>query len=245
MIYLVRSAWSGCDSLILRGQKSDGDPCVDLDDFVEGLTPEFPRPKTSFVLSDPKDPRYQTVIQLRNRFGTLLHRAFVALTQEPADKDAADAVDASIQLVRALDIYLLEYAVSRDTLAAQKKFFTMTRDLIRTHPKQRNFPRLVWIKRATLYHYGRMHQHAYYRERSALDDQLMLDLVELSLSPYTRLRKHAQSTLISTSTYYRRGWRLTLPRIMEALERETAKGKDADPDRQKGEEDLSASLKVN
>ncbi|KAG9009627.1 hypothetical protein FRB90_008255, partial [Tulasnella sp. 427] len=234
MIYLVRSAWSGASSLLMETEKSGGDMCID-ENYIAGISPSFKRPRAAFALSDPTDARYQTVKALRERFGNLLHQSFLALTQESEMKsEAADAVDASIQLVRALDIYLLDYGVSRDTISALKRQFTMARDSVKTHPKQRSFPRLVWIKRAALYGYSRMFQHTNYRDRSALDDQLLLDLIELSLSPYTRVRKHSQSALLAASAYYRRAWRLVIPKIFDELKRETLKGKDADPDRQKG-----------
>ncbi|KAG8935851.1 hypothetical protein FRC00_010222 [Tulasnella sp. 408] len=242
MMYLVRSAWSGASCLLIEGEKTGGDLCID-ENYIAGITPSFKRPRAAFALPDPADPRYQTVKALKDRFGNLLHRSFLALTQEAeAKSEAADAVDASIQLVRALDIYLLDYGVSRDTIVALKRQFTMARDSVKTHPKQRSFPRMVWIKRAALYGYSRMYQHTNYRDRSALDDQLLIDLVELSLSPYTRVRKHAQSALLAASAYYRRAWRFVLPRIIEELKRETSKGKDADPDRQKGMFSLTPSF---
>ncbi|KAG8953342.1 hypothetical protein FRC04_002752 [Tulasnella sp. 424] len=242
MMYLVRSAWSGASCLLIEGEKTGGDMCID-ENYIAGITPSFKRPKAAFALTDPADPRYQTVKALKERFGNVLHQSFLALTQEAEVKsEAADAVDASIQLVRALDIYLLDYGVSRDTIVALKRQFTMARDSVKTHPKQRSFPRMVWIKRAALYGYSRMYQHTNYRDRSALDDQLLVDLVELSLSPYTRVRKHAQSALLAASAYYRRAWRFVLPRIIDELKREISKGKDADPDRQKGMSTVPSSF---
>lgn len=214
----------------------DGEECVDAEEYVPGLKPEYIQANAAFALSDPQDPRYKAVKSLRDRFGRLLHTTFLALSQErPVTGDAADSVDAIIQLLRASDVWFFDYGVQRATFVAHKKHFAMTRELVKTHSKQRQFPRLVWIKRATLYHYGRLYQHTYNRERTALDDQLLLDLMELSMSPYTRVRKHAQSTLINATASYRRATRLIMPKLIQALERELAKGNDADPDRQKGE----------
>ena len=55
------------------------------------------------------------------------------------------------------------------------------------------------LKRAHLYHYNRMYLNAMYRQRSPLDDKLIHDLVELSLSQYTRLRRYCQSIVRSVS----------------------------------------------
>lgn len=48
---------------------------------------------------------------------------------------------------------------------------------------------MVLIRRAHAFHAGRIYMHALYRRRSQLDDRLLEDLVEMSLSPYLRLRK--------------------------------------------------------
>ena len=69
----------------------------------------------------------------------------------------------------------------------------------RMSPKQKERSRMAMLKRAHLYHYSRMYLNAMYRERSSLDDQLIHDLVELSLSQYTRLRRYCQSVVRSVS----------------------------------------------
>ena len=62
--------------------------------------------------------------------------------------------------------------------------------LNRMWSKQKENTRLVFVKRAQVYHSGRVYMHALYRRRSALDDKLLADLVELCLSPYTRVRRY-------------------------------------------------------
>lgn len=104
---------------------------------------------------------------------------------------------------------------------------------------------MTMLKRAHLYHYSRMYLNAMYRERSPLDDELIHDLVELSLSQYTRLRRYCQSVVRSVSevclplfsirnglTYasqrYIRSTRSFLPALCDSLTAGT------DPDRMKG-----------
>jgi hypothetical protein len=60
----------------------------------------------------------------------------------------------------------------------------------RSSLKQKNNSRVVFVKRARLYHSGRVYMHALYRYRSEIDDKLLVELVELSLSPYTRVRRY-------------------------------------------------------
>ena len=54
---------------------------------------------------------------------------------------------------------------------------------------------MVFLKRAQVYNAGRLYMHALYRRRDALDDRLLEDLIEMSLSQYTRVRRHAQAIL--------------------------------------------------
>ena len=63
-----------------------------------------------FALTDPNDPRYQTIIAHREQFGHVLHNAAVLLR----DKDGGeDHIDAVLSVIRAIDVHMLEYALSR------------------------------------------------------------------------------------------------------------------------------------
>ena len=61
--------------------------------------------------------------------------------------------------------------------------------LNRLWPRQKENSRQAFVKRAQAYHAGRVYLHSLYRRRSELDDRLLEDLVTLSLSPYTRVRR--------------------------------------------------------
>lgn len=67
--------------------------------------------------------------------------------------------------------------------------------LQRLWSKSKQFSRLVLLKRAQLYHSTRVYFNAMFRKRSALDDALILDLVEFSLSPYTRIRRYVRTVI--------------------------------------------------
>jgi proteasome activator subunit 4 len=77
-----------------------------------------------FTLTDPEDPRYQAVLSYRTRFGDLIHRAAVALRHA----DAEDHIDAVIQICKGIDIYLLEYAITRSTYSATAKAYQARRE---------------------------------------------------------------------------------------------------------------------
>lgn len=64
--------------------------------------------------------------------------------------------------------------------------------LNRSWMRQKDNSRLVLLKRAQVYHSARLYLNSLYRRRSELDDKLLKELVELSLSPYTRVRRYAE-----------------------------------------------------
>lgn len=76
---------------------------------------------------------------------------------------------------------------------------TVRDSMYRMSPRQKERSRMTVFKRAHLYHNNRLYLNAMYRERSPLDDELIQDLVELSLSQYTRLRRYCQSVVRSVS----------------------------------------------
>ncbi|KZP00936.1 ARM repeat-containing protein [Calocera viscosa TUFC12733] len=220
----VRATWAGLGSLFQEEPKQGGldlmDPKVELAHF----TYDSPRPQDCFVLTDPKDPRYQKVVALRASWGELLHRASVSLLKSGSE----DFTDVVTQIVRAIDGYMTEYAVQRSSYDSDHKRYNASRELTRFWPRQKAFPRHIWVRRAYLHVLARKYQHSLYRRRSELDDRLIAVVVEFSLSPYTRVRKSGQAVLFAISTTYTRSTRFALPKVFEALAPGT------DPDRMKG-----------
>ena len=104
--------------------------------------------QSGFPLQDTTDKRYKQVLDHRTRFGELLHRAGAALKSA----DTEDHIDLVMSVLRGIDTYLLDYGVTRDTLNGVKKQYDVSKQLTRLYAKQKEFPRLVWIKRAQSYH---------------------------------------------------------------------------------------------
>lgn len=71
----------------------------------------------------------------------------------------------------------------------------MSAELIPFSPSRR----FVWVRRASLYHASRLRLNSFYRKRTPLDDQLIADMCELSLSVYVQIRRSAQKGLDSMS----------------------------------------------
>ncbi|KAL0563362.1 Proteasome activator BLM10, partial [Marasmius crinis-equi] len=148
---------------------------------------------------------------------------------EASPKDCGeDRVDTVMAVSRAINVYLLDHGLTKGRLDAFQKSYSATRDMNRMRSRQVENCRLVFVKRAQLYHSSRVYMHSLYRRRNALDDALITQLVELSLSPYTRVRRHVQPVLQIVFGSYVRSTRFPLPTFLQAL----TKGND--PDRMKG-----------
>ncbi|KAK7058314.1 Proteasome activator BLM10 [Paramarasmius palmivorus] len=220
-----RAIWAGLPTLLKEAPKEVPNHRIyeDIESF--GLLVPHLEVEAGFTLCDPKDSRYQKVYSHRTRFGEVIQKCAVKLRQKTEGEDHIDAVMA---VSKAIDVYLLDYALTKGRFDSLQKSYSTTRDMNRAWSRQVENSRLVWIKRAQLYHSGRVYMHSLYRRRTAMDDALIAELVELSLSPYTRVRRHSQSVLQNIFGSYVRSTRYALPMLLQAL----TKGND--PDRMKG-----------
>ncbi|KAG5350853.1 hypothetical protein C0989_009023 [Termitomyces sp. Mn162] len=211
-------------SYVYEQPKETVNPCLNDTELAEMIAVPLDM-KAGFTLTDASDPRYQKAAAYRLRYGDVCQRAAFALRQKIGSEDHIDAVTG---VARAIDTFMLGYGLNRSDLDSLVKNYDQARDANRFWNKQRENSRLVFLKRAQVYHSGRVYMHSLYRRRSALDDKLLEELVELSLSPYTRVRRLAQHVLDNVCGYYVRSTRFILPSIFDAL------GKGSDPDRMKG-----------
>ncbi|KAJ7666470.1 hypothetical protein B0H17DRAFT_1162570 [Mycena rosella] len=222
-LHACRSIWSGLPTIYQEQPKDVAEPLIREDVEIAELVVTHLEVRAGFSLTDKNDPRYQKVVAHRLHFGDVVQRAAFALRQNTGGEDHIDAV---MGVARSIDVYLLSYAMSRGAIDALHKNYTQARDTNRIWSQQKDNSRLVFIKRAQVFHCNRLYMHGLYRHRSALDDKLLGELIELSLSPYTRIRRQAQS--IFHNVYYLRSTRYVLPTLLGAL------GKGNDPDRIKG-----------
>ena len=83
--------------------------------------------KCGFALSNPEDPRYQNVLDLRERYGQVVLRAASLLRQNASGEDHIDAL---ITVTRAVDTYLLGYCASRGQYEALQKSYKSSREYV-------------------------------------------------------------------------------------------------------------------
>lgn len=187
---------------------------------------DLPKPfKSGLVLTDPSDPRYQHIAAFRKRIGETLHRAAAAL-KEAGESD--NSVDTIKILVTTIGTYLTAYGLRSKAFAAAQSAYSSLSSSKRIYDSQRKHHRGVYMAALSVHSQNRLSSLAYYRVRSGLDDQLIIDMLDFCLSPFVRVRRSAQSTLDSISRLYRGTWVLCFPTLFDALQPGT------DPDRMKG-----------
>lgn len=212
---VVRSALSGMTALIwLPPPAVLGQTASDAGDEVPEFIDQLPHCNAGICLTDPADPRHAFVSQLRDRSGAMLHNAVQSLKNNGAE-DSIDCVKMLISSIRVLE---LDYPCDHVHYAAVKKSYEFALQISRTTRNQKAFPRFVWIRRASLYHASRLRLNSFYRKRTPLDDQLIADMCELSLSMYVQIRRAAQKGLDSMTHYFDGARTLLFDRLFKALE---------------------------
>lgn len=86
--------------------------------------------QAGFALSDPGERRHQTAYNQRLRLGRVLHSAAVALKQEHEGEDHIDAV---MSVVKGIDTYLLDYALSRGDFDNLQKSYATARESVASY----------------------------------------------------------------------------------------------------------------
>jgi proteasome activator subunit 4 len=94
---------------------------------VERLVVQTIDVEAGFSLIDPSDERHQMAYSQRLRLGRVLHAAALALEQEHEGEDHIDAV---ISVVKGIDTYLLDYALSRGDFDNLQKSYATARELV-------------------------------------------------------------------------------------------------------------------
>jgi len=92
---------------------------------VERLVVQTIDVQAGFALTDPADRRHQMAYSQRLRFGRVVHDAALALKQEHEGEDHIDAV---VTVVKAIDTYLLDYALSRGDFDNLQKSYATARE---------------------------------------------------------------------------------------------------------------------
>ena len=211
---IVRSAVASIPGLAwLPPPAEPGQKSSDFGDEVPEFIDQLPHCVAGICLTDPADPRHQFVLGLRERTGRALHAAVASLKNTGAE----DSIDAVKMIISAIRVLQLDYPCDHAHYASVKKSLEFAQTISRTTRNQKTFPRFVWCRRAALYHASRLRLNSFYRRRSALDDLLIADLADLSLSVYVQVRRAAQKGIDSCTHYFDGTRTLMYDRLFEAL----------------------------
>ncbi|TRM60121.1 hypothetical protein BD626DRAFT_571905 [Schizophyllum amplum] len=215
---LVRSAFSGTPTLLqeyiseeeAEAGKQDTDILNEIPEMIANLEPC----NAGFCLTDPEDSRYQYVMSLKRRFGSLLHSASTSLRQQGEE----NTVDAVLILVRSIRSFMLEYGDSRDSFYVNEDQYASEQNVARQYANQKVWPRAVFVRRARYYHSARLRWNSIERAKRATENVLIDDLVEWSLWNYPIIRQAAQGILDAINGTFDGVRKRALPVLFKALE---------------------------
>ncbi|CED83025.1 Uncharacterized conserved protein [Phaffia rhodozyma] len=222
----LRHALEGLQSYYLEDpfSKQGGMEVTDKGIAPKEFKVNLPPLKAAFILTDPADPKHVAFASFRNEIGEFIVKATTYLRSQAGD----DSTDANVATINMISTYMLACGSDDRMWEFKKKSLALQQTSLKFHSKQRLLPRRVWVARAELYHASRSRACGWTRKRSARDDELILKLVDFALSPYVRLRKHAQGALDHVARAYDGTKTLAYPRLLNSL----LKG--VDPDQMKG-----------
>ena len=143
----MSSAWLNLPNLVLIPEEPFDDPYIDGDIELEELTARSLCLMGGFPITDVGDPLYARVRGYRNDFGAFLHRAADALLFEES-KVLHDQTDPILDVIRSINIYLLEYGTSPGQYNSTSSSYSSLRKQTKSYFHQKTFPRSVWAQRA-------------------------------------------------------------------------------------------------
>ncbi|KAK6332706.1 hypothetical protein TWF696_002731 [Orbilia brochopaga] len=192
-------------------------PFDDIDDPMDsdnGQQPSFSYP-TGYFFRDTNDPLYQLIHTLRYRIGQTLHRVHVFLVN--AQQDDVACFNA---LYTAYRSWFVDVGIERSAQVVERilRLFESDIHLFKISGLRKVYPRPLLLRRANLYHLQRLRSNMGPRKRTALDEQLLLDLAESAVSSYTEIRRHAQGAAESACKVIIGARPLVIPKLIDAFE---------------------------
>lgn len=146
-MYVVRCSWTGLNALIQLPFEEPRDASLDPTTELAEMSADSIRMIGGFCLTDPRDPRFIDAMKHREQFGRFLHNASVSLRSQGAES-GDDHIDAVLAVIRASEVFLLDFAFTRNSFSTSKKSYENSRDVSLMNSKQKHFSRAVWVKRA-------------------------------------------------------------------------------------------------
>lgn len=196
------------------GGLEDADNDIDLDSSDENFVRKTFRYPVGYPLEE-SDPLYITIHEIRERAGQVLHSVHRFL----ADKQEDD-VTCFAALYSAYRSWFVDVSMERSAHVLDRVMRLLTADTLpyRMSGVHKDYPRPLLIRRATVYHLQRLRHNAAPRPRSKLDEVLLLDIAESSVSLYTDTRRNAQGAGESALRVLWGSRLLVIPPLLKSLQ---------------------------
>ena len=178
------------------------------------IKPSFQYP--SGYLLEPQDPLYDEIHHIRRETGRLLHDVHCFLTEH-----AEDDVSSFGPLYTAYRSWFVDVGIERSAHVLDRvtRLLQADEQPYKVSGVRKDYPRSILIRRANVYHLQRLRHNAAPRPRSDLDEQLLMDLAESSVSLYTDVRRNAQSAGESALKVIFGARLLVIPSLLDAFQK--------------------------
>lgn len=152
------------------------------------VKPTFKYP-TGYLIKE-EDPLYEEVHDLRARMGKTLHSVHEFLMEKQADD-----VSCFGPLYTAYKCWFIDVGFERSAHVLDRVTRLLTADIapFKVTGLRKHYPRSILVRRAHVYHLSRLRHNSTPRPKSDLAKQLLFDLAHAAVSPYTEVRRSAQS----------------------------------------------------
>lgn len=217
-LVVARLAFIATNNMVKEDEAGGGVPLLDAGDDVPNFLKVGPRFESGFLFTDPSEERYQEVKAFKLRFGNVLHLA----SKKTQDSGAEDQIDCVKLLLRSIRSYMISYSFNVEDYNAFSRAVTLFRSLATIHPRQKKYPRVFWVRRAAYYHASRGRLNSFHRQRSPLDDKLIAQVLEFTMSNYVAIRRVAQNALESISQHYDGTRLLCLNTLLQTVQMSTS-----------------------
>ncbi|OAV88857.1 hypothetical protein PTTG_08821 [Puccinia triticina 1-1 BBBD Race 1] len=202
---------TGISAFVVMGSPDNpGQPYTHWGEPLPRAIEDLPMVRTGIPLASP-DRRWARVVKFKASVSELAHQA---ATKTTLYEDNIKCVQSIVSLMSSI---LLDYACESPIHDYHKENYKFVQDMTRISKSQQEYPRVYWIRRAQLAHFTRLRSLKLFVRRSSVDDKLIQDLTEFSVSSWVSIRRSAQKVLDAACHLYDGSRNLILPTLFDSL----------------------------
>ncbi|KAL2361630.1 hypothetical protein RJZ56_005488 [Blastomyces dermatitidis] len=193
-------------------ESAEDDSALDgSDDSAVRQTFQYP---TGYLLKED-DSLYTEIHDIRRRVGEVLHNVHRFLVEKQEDD-----VSCFTPLYTAYRSWFVDVGIEKSAHVLDRvtKLLVADSQPYKVSGLRKDYPRPLLVRRANVYHVQRLRHNAAPRPRSKLDETLLFDLAESSISLYTDIRRSAQGASESALKAIWGSRLLIIPTLIKALQ---------------------------